>query len=207
MKKLRMLKFMRFLDTKERLTGETFRTAYSDYGLDGCFGLYHQEAAGIYSALHDKDIKTVAEVGRGYACASLYLYTCFFPDLKKVLSLDIATYKSEASMKAYLDFYGIEHQILTRDSTIYDPGDTFWDFVFIDGGHTGEIVAADIQVWKDKCKYIGFHDYSNKKGKNKHKRHFPDIVEEIGKAIKEYGWKKIGTRGRSEIVLETGNLG
>lgn len=34
-------------------------------------------------------------------------------------------------------------------------------FVYIDGSHKYEDVKQDIELWKDKCEYLGLHDYTN----------------------------------------------
>lgn len=195
-----MENFAKFLDKKERLTPDNFCDAYNFYG---AFGLYKIEASGIYSALHDKNITSVVEVGRCYS-GGLYLYSCLFPNLKKVLSIDIDEYpRSDTAIKEYLGHYQIENDIVVCDSTLYKPDNFIWDFGFIDGGHTGPIVEQDMLIWKDRCRYIGFHDYADKR-KNKRKHYYHDVTEKITYYINKYNWKQIGNRGCSEIVLETG---
>ena len=82
-----------------------------------------------------------------------------------------------------------------------DIPDGSLDFVYIDGEHTGEGVAADIANWKDHTRLIGFHDYADRGSKNKHKRVFKDVVAEISNAAAVNGWQQVGERGRSEIVF------
>jgi len=78
------------------------------------------------------------------------------------------------------------------------------DFVWIDGDHTGAGVKADIEIWKDHCQYIGFHDYADRGKRNKHMKYYEDVVAEISAAKERYGWVQFGERGRSDIVFKTG---
>lgn len=197
-------KFVSFLKQRIRYGPENITKIYE--GAEYAIGLYKKETQGILSALGDKKIKSLVEIGRCLG-GGLYMLSCIFPELEEILSIDINDYYiTDPELKLYFDHFGIKHNLIIADSTKYVPEDRLWDFVFIDGGHTGEIVSKDIAIWKDRCRYIGFHDYSNRKGRNRHKAHYPDVVEEIKKSIKEYSWRQIGVRGRSEIVLETKNV-
>jgi len=167
-------------------------------------GLYLREVNGIFSALSDKNITSIVEIGRCFG-GGLYVFSCMFPNLKEVLSIDIDA-GADAELRKYFDHFGIKHNIIISDSTSYVPEDKFWDFVFIDGDHTRESVSKDISIWKDKCRYIGFHDYADKGRQNAHKRYYPEVVEEIKKAMLDNGWEQIGNRGCSEIVFKVKNV-
>lgn len=192
--------FAEYLRTFKR--PNTYEEVY-DVVKDKVSGLYRCESEPIWEIFKDKKIESFVEVGRNLG-GSNFFFTCLFKDLKKILSIDIDTFKiTDDALKEYLTHHNISHEFVKADSTAYEASG-FWDFVFIDGGHTGEIVSADIEIWRNRCKYIGFHDYADKGRKNKHKVFYPDVVEEIKKAAEKYGWKQIGNRGRSEIIFETG---
>lgn len=36
------------------------------------------------------------------------------------------------------------------------------DFIYIDGSHDYEAVKKDILLWKDRCNYLGLHDYGHR---------------------------------------------
>lgn len=167
-------------------------------------GLYESEARSVWDTLHHKDeIKSIVEVGRNLG-GSLFLFTCMFPNLQKVLSIDIGEFEpTDSALKDFLKINNISFEFIKMDSTQY-KAEGFWDFVFIDGGHTAEIVREDINIWKKRCKYIGFHDFANLGKKNKHKRVFKGVIDEINAAWLENDWKQIGERRRSEIIFETG---
>lgn len=162
-------------------------------------GLYKCEIEGIVSALEDKRIESMVEIGRCLS-GSIYLYLCCFP-IKRFLSIDVKRYGTDTAIKEFMDGLNIQNEILVQDSSKYTPKES-WDFVLIDGDHTGPGVKSDIEIWKNKCKYIGFHDYADR-GSNRHRKVHPEVIKEITEAINKYGWKQIGIRRRSEIVLET----
>jgi len=192
--------FLKYLKTFQR--PETYEESY-DVVKGKVSGLYRVESEAIWEIFKDKKIESYVEVGRGCTGGTLFLFTCLFRELKEVLSIDIVNHELiNKAIKDYLDGIGIKNQFIECDSTKFEA-EGFWDFVFIDGGHTGEIVKRDIDIWKDRCRYIGFHDFADR-GRNKHLKAYPDVVEEIKKSWKENGWKQIGKRGRSEIIFETG---
>lgn len=169
----------------------------------GC-GQYICEAKGLWNTLYDKNITSLVEVGRNLG-GGLLLFACMFPNLKSVLSIDIKHWKpTDKEFRRYFDHFGIYSDIVICDSTLYKPR-YFYDFVYIDGGHTGPIVEKDINIWKDRCKYIGFHDFADNGKKNKHRIVYQDVVEVIQKYEGIEGWERIGKRGRSEIVFKTRN--
>lgn len=196
--------FAEYLSTGYRPT--SFEAAYEVVS-DKVSGQYKQEAVALWDILAVNDIKSVVEVGRNLG-GTAFLFACACPKLERFLSLDIEEFPiSDHALKCWFDRQGIDAELRVCDSTTFEPcRDTFacglWDFVFIDGGHTGDIVRADIQAWKDHARLIGFHDYADRKV-NKHKRYYPDVVEEITWAAERYGWQQVGMRGRSEIVYAT----
>lgn len=165
-------------------------------------GQYKKEAKALWENLHDKNIRSIVEVGRNRG-GGLYLFTCMFPALKRVLSIDITFWPlTDDHFPTYFDLIGVEYDLVKCDSTKYIPEDRQWDFVYIDGGHTSEIVSKDISIWKDRAKYIGFHDFADRGNRNKHKRVYKDVVDVILDAEVRYGWKRFKNRGRSEVVFE-----
>tara|TARA_Y100000385_G_scaffold237919_1_gene252723 strand:- start:1330 stop:1878 length:549 start_codon:yes stop_codon:yes gene_type:complete len=70
-----------------------------------------------------------------------------------------------------------QHKYYSQD--IYNKFDNDkYDFVYIDGDHSGENVARDIEQYFPKVKkggYIGGHDYS--------KNHWPDVVDAVNKVF------------------------
>lgn len=171
----------------------------------GVCGQYRCEAEGLWDTLKDLKIESMVEIGRNLG-GGLFLFISMLPDLKKVLSIDIDKRDpTDNEFPGYLDHFGIENEIIVIDSTKYEPYDYLWDFVYIDGGHEREAIRKDIDIWKNRTKYIGFHDFADLGSKNKHKRKHSGVVKEISKAEEKFGWKRIGRRGRSEIVFDTGN--
>lgn len=166
-------------------------------------GQYKCEAKGLWDTLHDLNIESMVEIGRNLG-GGLFLFASILPDLKKVLSIDQKSWRlTDNVFPSYFNYFGIEHEILTLDSTTYEPYEFFWDFVYIDGGHELEIIKKDIEIWRDKTKYIGFHDFSDMGKGNKHRRRYSGVVKSVLEAEEKYGWTRIGNRGRSEIVFKT----
>lgn len=196
--KHQILDFCEYLRSFKR--PETYEEVYSII-CDKVSGLYRSESEPIWEIFKDKKIESFVEIGRNLG-GSLFFFTCLFRDLKKVFSIDISDYEpTDSALREYLTNHNIGHEFVTIDSTKV-VAEGMWDFVFIDGGHTGPIVNRDITIWKDHCRYIGFHDYADKGKANKHKRIFPGVIEEIRKAYIENGWIQIGNRGRSEIIFK-----
>ena len=166
-------------------------------------GMYKSEAHAVWDTLRPLGIKSFVEVGRNMG-GGLFFLACACNKLERVLSIDIRKYElTDAVFPLWFKQNDIELELVEHDSTTYE-GHGEWDFVWIDGGHTGEIVAADIACWKDRCKYIGFHDFADRGRHNKHVRVFKDVVAEIKRCWEAYGWEPIGRRGRSDIIFATG---
>lgn len=194
----------RFADYLKRFEErpKTFEAAYEIVS-DKVSGFYREEAEALWNILQDEQPKTIVEIGRNLG-GTLFLMGCAAQDsLNCVISCDIEYYDTTDDIfPKWFGHHGVDCYLYTIDSSeIEAPGKVF-DFVLIDGLHTGEAVKADIEIWKDHARLIGFHDYSDKKV-NKHKKHFPDVVYEISKAAREYGWQQVGKRGKSEIVFRT----
>jgi len=166
-------------------------------------GLYESEARALWNVLQKIQPQSIVEVGRNLG-GTLWMFACACQQLREVLSIDIEWYDTTDDLWVrWFRDHGIAAKILECDSTRFAP-QGMYDFCFIDGGHTGPIVAGDIEAWRDHCRYIGFHDYANLGSRNKHRRVYPDVVYEISRAAQTYGWTQVGTRGRSEIVYRTG---
>jgi predicted O-methyltransferase YrrM len=185
----------------------SFEAAY-EVVKDKVSGQYKREAIALWDILSVNDVKSIVEVGRNLG-GTAFLFACACPQLEAFLSLDIEDFPiSDHALQCWFDHQGIDAQLRVCDSVDFavarDPfACRLWDFVFIDGGHTGAIVREDIHAWKDHCRMIGFHDYADKGGANKHRRYYPDVVEEITWAAEKYNWQQIGMRGRSEVVFAT----
>jgi len=170
---------------------------------DKVSGQYEEEARALWSNLKRIDPRSLVEIGRNLG-GTLWMFACACPNLEEVLSLDVEWYDTTDNLWVkWFAEHGIRAKILECDSTQFCPFGMY-DFVFVDGGHTGPIVRGDIDVWKDHCRYIAFHDYADRGSDNKHKRVFSDVVNEIHKAEIENGWEQFGERGRSDIVYRTG---
>ena len=177
---------------------DSFKEAYGLCGV-AC-GQYEAEAKALWDIIKMLDLKSIVEIGRCLSGNS-YLMACAAPNLERFLSLDIADWRQDEPMQKWFDYHGIKANIEVGDSLEFEPWGE-WDFVYIDGGHTESIVTSDINSWKDRTKYIGFHDFADKNGKNKHKRYYKGVVEAIQTARDENGWQQIGKRARSEVVFE-----
>ena len=197
---LRAKKASEFFLSKIRHTSETLKQVYdSEYWF--LFGISYLEIMAIHDTLKDKNIESVAEVGRYYG-GSAYLFSCIFPQLKHILSIDKRKYECTDPLKDYFTHYNIENQIITLDSNTYIPNKVF-DLVLIDSAHTIKEVVKDIEIWKNNFKYICFHDYTDEIGRIGKKYLYDGLVPVIDNVAKKYGWKQIGKRARSEIVFET----
>jgi len=169
----------------------------------GVCGLFETEAVGLWGALMDQQIFSLVEVGRNLGGGLVFL-CCACPDVKLVRSIDlVAIPECDEPVAAWMRKQGIRYSLEEMDSSEASAFGMVYDFVWIDGGHTGECVAHDIAIWKDHARLLGFHDFADKKH-NAHKRCFQDVVDVIAAAEEQYGWQRIGKRGRSEIVFRTG---
>lgn len=188
------------LETGKRPTD--FEEAFS-FCQVGC-GQYKHEAFALWRAIKEADPINLAEVGRHMAGTSV-LMVCAATNVKKFTSIDIVRYEPiDAALEKWLKVQGVEGQVLGQDSTKYVP-DSPYDMVYIDGGHDGPTVAGDIAVWKDVVKFIGFHDFGDLGRKNKHKVHYPDLIQHVKDAWAANNWTQTSMpRGRSEIFFKTG---
>jgi dienelactone hydrolase len=165
-------------------------------------GLYREEAKAVWDVISQRPIKSIVEIGRCLG-GSLYLFACACPQLERVLSVDIEWY--DTSDEAFPEFFaqhGIECQLVEGDSGEM-VAHKEWDFVFIDGDHTGPGVKKDLEIWKDHTPLLGFHDFADHGRRNKHIKYYPDVVAEIQIAATNNNWQQVGKRGRSEIIFET----
>lgn len=172
-------------------------------------GQYKEEAKSIWDFIRGNKINSIVEVGRNLG-GNLFFLSCAARSLKTFLSVDLLYWSLTDEIIA--DWWrknGIDGTICVCDSLKYMiPRDLelkTWDFVYIDGGHTGEIVRADIEFWKNKTRFIGFHDFADKGSKNCHRKVFKSVVKEIQKARDDYGWIQVGERANSEVIFRTKN--
>ena len=181
---------------------DTFQDAYAIVA-DKVSGLYESEAMAMWDNIRSINPRSIAEIGRNLG-GSQFLFCCAAPELVAFDSIDIEYFElTDPTLECWGARHGINIMNMVTDSTTYTP-DRMYDFVFIDGGHTGTIVHEDILNWKDHAKFIAFHDYADRGSANKHKRVFSDVVDEIRTAAQAYGWKQYGSRGRSDITFKTG---
>lgn len=166
-------------------------------------GQYKSEAQALWDIIRaDGRVRDIAEVGRNLG-GGLYLFCCAAQGVANVCTVDIASVsKIDDALYEWLIKNNIGCAIVTMDSTEFTPYCEY-DFVYIDGGHTAEIVKKDIDIWRDRTRLIGFHDFADRGNRNKHRRVFSGVVDEIKKARDAHGWRQVGMRGRSEIVFET----
>jgi hypothetical protein len=168
-------------------------------------GLYKSEAKQVWDFIRGHDIRSVVEVGRNLG-SGIFLMACAARGLKRFLSVDILRWSlTDDVIPAWAEANGFDIELVACDSMNYEPDRSLkWDFVFIDGGHTGPIVTNDLEKFRGLTRYIGFHDFADRGHRNTHKRLFKDVVEAIAAARDRYGWKQVGLRGRSEIIFDTG---
>jgi len=173
---------------------------------DKVCGLHEVEARALWNNLQKINPSEFVEIGRNLG-GGLFFMTCACPSVGTIESFDIKEYPlTDVAFKTWFKTNGISILLETIDSADIDiEFGGVCDFVWVDGGHTGEAIKADIEIWQDHCEYIGFHDYADNRGKNKHKRYYPDVVKEISEAADQYGWKPFGERGRSDIIFKTDN--
>jgi len=135
--------FALLLKNKTRI--ETFNKAFNM--VSAMSGLYEIEAKPIWDFLQKINPVSIVEIGRCMG-GSLWMFGCACANLKKVLSIDIESYElSDPLLEEWFKYYKVDCDIKVEDSTQYQTNQ-MWDFVFIDGGHTGSIVKSDIKIWK-----------------------------------------------------------
>ena len=192
--------FAEYLKTGKR--PDTFEEAYAVVA-DKVSGLYESEARAMWNNIRAINPKSIVEIGRNLG-GSQFLFCCAAQELEIFNSYDIEDFElTDEPLEQWSGFNSILTYNHVSDSTKLQARNIIHDLVFIDGGHTGEIVRQDIRIWKDHCKYIAFHDYADL-GHNKHKRRFHDVVEEIRVAADRYGWQLFGERGKSDVTFKTG---
>ena len=172
----------------------------------GC-GQYEMEARAIWDFIQSENIQSIGEVGRNLG-GTAFLMACAARNLKRFISQDIAWWAlTDEVIPIWMNHHGIDCKLIVSDSMTYEHPEGWdrddWDLVYIDGGHTGEIVTADILNWKDRTRFIGFHDYADRGRKNCHRRAFKGVVDAITKAKNDYGWEQAAPRGRSDIIFRT----
>ena len=172
-------------------------------------GQYKEEAESIWNFIRSNKIQSVVEVGRNLG-GNLFLLSCAAKELKTFLSIDLLYWSlTDEVISDWWKKHRIDGTLCVCDSLKYmiprDLGLKTWDFVYIDGGHSGEVVKADIEFWKDKTRFIGFHDFADKGRANYHRKVFKELVKEIQFAKETYGWTAVGERANSEIIFRTKN--
>ena len=179
---------------------KTFEDTWSAIPPHIC-GLYKDEAEALWDNLQIINPESIAEIGRNLG-GGLFFMCCACPNLEYVSSWDIAWYHiTDDLFPAWFKINGIRGLINVQNSATLNPWPGKFDFVWIDGEHTGPGVAKDIEIWHDKVEWIGFHDFADL-GRNKHKRCFKDVVREIQDAALKYRWDMMKRRGRSDVVFQ-----
>ena len=182
---------------------ESFEEAYGEIELIA--GLYGSEARAVWDFIKSSDIRSVVEIGR-YFGTGVFMMSCAARKLERFLSIDIVSRPMiEDPMRVWAERNGFDLELVVCDSKKYEPdAELHWDFVFIDGGHTGETVTNDLEKFRRSTKFIGFHDFADNGSRNRHKRVYRDVVEAISAARDKYGWELAWPRGRSEVIFRTG---
>jgi len=173
--------------------------------LRGRAGLYQCESQAIWDFIRAKDIRSIVEVGRN-AGAGVFLLACAARNLCRFLSIDVfSCAEMDEVIPAWANINGFEMEVVTCDSMEYEPDrNQRWDFVFVDGGHTGSVVTNDLEKFRGLTRYIGFHDFADLGRRNTHKICYRGVVEAVSSARDRHGWKQVGSRGRSEVIFDTG---
>lgn len=179
---------------------ETFAEAWAICGNRVC-GMYEREAAAVWKILRGQKIESVCEIGRCLG-GGFFLLLCACPDVHYARSIDLVGYPEiDGPLWSWAEHQGIQCSIEVSDSALV-KADRVYDFVWIDGGHTAEAVKADIEIWRQHARLIGFHDYADK-GRNRHIRAYRDVTAAIAEAAARNDWRQIGARGCSDIVFAT----
>ena len=127
------------------------------------------------------DNTTMIEIG-SYAGES----TAMFASSGKFVSIDTidpyywaGSYQVEMEYKVNVRHWNYIKQHKHYSQDIHDKfQNNQYDFVYIDGDHSGENVARDIEQYFPKVKpggYIGGHDY--------HKIHWPEVCDAVDKVF------------------------
>jgi len=163
-------------------------------------GLRRRESRALWNVLRGERVERAVEIGRNMG-GSLMLIVCACPDLREIVSLDIAPIAQvDAGLQSWLDGLGIAWEFIASGSQLVTPPRDVRDFVFVDGSHIGKLVAKDIALWKDHTRLLGFHDYTLAGRRTR----YPGVVTAIDNAREANDWQPVGTRGGTEIVFRTG---
>lgn len=193
--------FVDFLKTGERPV--TFRKAWEIVGTHVC-GMYDREAEALWESLQTQEVHSLCEIGRCLG-GGLFLLVCACPAVKHARSVDIVGYPEiDEPLAAWMNKNDIESSLEISDSALV-TADKMFDFVWVDGGHTGPAVSADIEIWRRNARLIGFHDYADKGRSNKHVRDYHDVTAAITTAAAANSWRPVGRRGCSDIIFTTPN--
>ena len=167
-------------------------------------GQYEREARSIWSFIQARpEITRIAEVGRNLG-GNVFLMACAARSLQRFVSLDLLEWGlTDRAIVNWMELHGISCAVRVEDSLSYSPrADDVFDFTYIDGGHGGEVIRADIRNWKERTKFIGFHDYADKR-RNRHRRYFAEVVAAVSEAKESNGWQLTWPRSNSEVIFET----
>ena len=168
-------------------------------------GLFRDEAKSIWDFIRGNDILTIAEIGRNLG-SGIFLFACAARNLRRFLSIDMCSWPlTDEVIPGWAKANGFDMDLVVCDSMDYEPDRSLrWDFVFIDGGHTGQAVKNDLEKFRGIARYIGFHDFADMGRKNAHKRVYKGVVKAIVSARDRYGWVQACPRVRSEVIFDTG---
>lgn len=170
-------------------------------------GQYENEAKAIWDFIRANDIKSIVEVGRNLG-GNIFLMCCAAKNLQRFLSVDLLRWSlTDDVLPGWWASHGIEGLAHVADSIGYTHPKSWdrcdWDLVYIDGGHTGEIVTCDISNWFHRTRFIGFHDFADMGRKNCHRKVFHGVVDAIASSRDRLGWLQVGQRANSEVIFRT----
>ena len=170
-------------------------------------GQYENEARAIWDFIRASDTRAIVEVGRNLG-GNIFLMCCAARNLDRFFSVDLLEWSlTDEPIHDWLAAHHIAGAVHVADSMIYAHPQAWdrhdWDFVYIDGGHTGEIVSKDISNWCDRTRFIGFHDFADMGRKNCHRKVFQGVVDAIASARDRLGWLQVGQRANSEVIFRT----
>ena len=191
---------------KSGVRPDGFDLAYETIGVRA--GLYKCEAKAVWDFIAGHDIRSIVEIGR-HGGSGVFLMSCAARNLRRFLSVDIFSRPIiDEAISFWAKVNGVDMDLVVCDSMDYEPDRSLmWDFVFIDGEHTGRVVTNDLEKFRGITRYIGFHDFADMGSRNTHRRCYRDVVDAIAKARDRYGWVQACPRGRSEIIFDVGGGG
>lgn len=185
--------------------GKVIYDFHDCYGVaENITGQYKDEAKTIWNFIQTVKPETIVEVGRNLGGNS-FMMMCAGEEygLKEVYSYDVYQWRpSDFLLQKFAYRNGMQFFPFVENSLNFKSPEIIVDFTYIDGGHTYDIVMADIENWRCKTRFIGFHDFADK-GNNKHKVFYRGLVKAVQECADKYQWTPYLVRENSEIIFKT----